>query len=511
MPNDIKKQLIIFFTVIILLFAGLWLFLTPHHKKNINQILAPDSISHHQLSLHGKKYDYTSTAGTITLVDHHEHSTVNMFYTAETLDGVPSEERPITFFYNGGPGSSSMLLRMASFGPKRVVLDGPHPVRPAPYKIIDNPYTLLDKTDLVFIDMPGTGYGRLTPNANPHHFHSVDGDVEAFCQFIQAYIDKNHRWNSPKFLFGESYGTTRTGFLVNQLQHKGTQINGIVLQSSILNYGLMGDRTSGGDWQYVLYLPSLAATAWHFHHADYHPKHLSELLNEVETFALTDYLKALAQGSKLPQKDFEYIQQKLHQYLGLPDSYIRKKNLRIPSGDFTYSLFNKNNERLGRFDTRFVLYSLDRGKPSSDIGPDPTNTTIRSAIVAANGEYIQHNLDYHPSVPYKTTLQMYKKWDFRHRNQFVANAAFDLANAIVENPYLQIFSANGYYDLATPYFGTVYTFNHLGLPQTLQKNITYGFYHSGHMIYLEELNLAQFRKDLEVWYNTVLSKKSPKK
>lgn len=483
-----------------------WLAFKPIPLKTadiqVHQSTFPDSVTHHVQIINGKKYAYTTTVGTIILEDAQHHPTATMSYTANVLDNIDAIKRPITFFYNGGPGSSAMLLRMASFGPKRVILNNHAPVSPAPYKLVDNKYTLLDKTDLVFIDMPGTGFGRLLGKSKPADFYGVDKDANAFTSFIQTYINTNHRWNSPKYLFGESYGTTRTAILANKLQQQGMQINGVILLSSILNYGLMDDHEGIGDWGYILYLPSFAASAWYFHQASYHPESIDVLLKEVEHFALTEYLEALAQGSKLPPERFHAIAKKLEKYLGINASYIEENNLRLATKQFSSILLSKKNLHLGRYDARFTISSL--GKPfrdSLESNPDSTMVTIKNCILTMTKQYYSQDLHYSNSLDYLPKVRVYKQWNFKHEHQRIVNSAHDLSNAMIINPYLRVFSANGYYDFATPFFATIYTFNHLVIPESLEKNITIKNYSGGHMIYLDPKSLAQLKEDLDKWYD----------
>ncbi len=473
--------------------------------------IPPDSITHHSITIDGKKYAYTSRAGVIKLYENHKPS-VEMFYTSETLDNTPAEKRPITFFYNGGPGASSMLLRIGSFGPKRIEFNSEKKITSIPIEIKDNPYSLLDKTDMVFIDMPGTGFGRLTQYGKLFNYYTVDNDADAFSHFIRKYLSENHRFNSPKFLFGESYGTTRTAVLIELVQ-KFTQVSGVILQSSIINYSLIGDKLGGGDWQYVLYLPSLAATSWYYHASDYHPESLEKLLAEVKEFAMTEYLPALAQGSTLSPEKSDQIAKKLHQFLGFSEEYIKSQSLRISAPQLTRHLL-KNNQRLGRFDSRFSLYSLYEGDPmfmdKRKIVPeeisDPSSIAIKTAVIAANDDYLRKNLDYKTSRIYIGNLQVSQDWGFFHKKQLVVNASFELAKAMVEDPNLRVFSANGYYDLATPYLATIYTLQHLDLDPETQSHITYGFYEAGHMIYLENTILKQYKQDLAKWYDARLKR-----
>ncbi len=478
---------------------------TGHHTS-LKEVTSPDSVTHHKQIINGKEYAYTTRVGTITIYDKENNPTTTLSYTADTVDNVPSQKRPITFLYNGGPGSSSMLLRMASFGPKRVILNNHKPTAPAPYKLVDNEYCLLDKTDLVFIDMPNTGFGRALGKNKPADFYGVDKDVHAFAAFIKQYIQSNNRWNSPKFLLGESYGTTRSAVLANYLQHHGIQLNGIVLLSSILNYGLIGDHQGIGDWQYVLSLPSFAASAWHFHATDYHPQSLETLLREVEHFAITEYVEALAEGTTISSEKLHHIAKKLAHYLGLPASYIERKNLRLTAGQFLSTSLKDANQYAGRYDARFTFLAQGRQLDiSGKLTPDPTMVTQRDALLAATEEYFSQDLHYTNPVPYRPGIKIYTKWNFRHGKQRIVNSSIDLINAMIENPYLRVFSGNGYYDFATPYFATIYTFQHLNLPESLQNNIMIKMYPAGHMIYLDPKSLMKLKLDLDQWYDMVLN------
>ena len=470
----------------------------------------PNAVTHHTLVLNGRKLAYSATAGTITLRNSQGQETARMFYTAYTLDGADASKRPVTFFYNGGPGSSTVWLRMGSFGPVRVVTSDGSATPPAPYRYVDNQYSLLDKTDEVFVDAPGTGYGRLIGAGQPKDFYSVDGDVDAFDQFIRSYITDNSRWNSPKFLFGESYGTTRSAALVDQLQDDGIAFNGVVLQSSILNFNLDWNTNfsavsfADGDWAYPLYLPTAAATAWYHHKIPNRPSDLAGFLRTVEQFAMNEYLDALAKGATLDAGERADVVQKLHQYTGLSEAYISNSNLRVPYWRFQNELLRGSNITVGRLDSRFKSYNLD----SAAERPfwDPADVAMSGAFVATFNQYIRKDLHYVSSLPYLATNygEINSNWNFKHNRRDVTNVAPNLAAAMTENPHLKVFSSNGYYDFATPYFATVYTLNQLNLAPSIQRNITYGFYQSGHMIYLHPSALSAFKRDLDAWYDSVL-------
>ena len=451
---------------------------------------------------------YTARAGTITIRNQDEQPLARVFYTAYTLDGA--QNRPVTFLYNGGPGSSTIWLRMGSFGPVRVETKDGTMTGPPPYRLVDNADTLLDRTDLVFIDMPGSGFGRLIGAGTPKNLWGVDEDADAFAQFITRYITNFHRWNSPKFLFGESYGTTRSAVLSNVLAQRGIALNGIVLLSSFLNPMLDyndGAPIGGGDWAYILYLPTEAATAY-YHHAASGYGSIRDFLSQVKNFGLTEYLDALAQGSKLSPDRYEDVVRKLHQYTGLNEQYIRNSNLRIPYDRFLNELARQRGVTLGRLDSRFQTYVLDKPEISPDW--DSTDAAIDAAFVSTANEYMRSELKYNTPLLYRHEIYdlIYadgNSWDFTHGpDAQTFNVAPDLAQTLTYNPQLKLFSANGYFDFATPFFATEYVLNHMYLAPAVQRNITYGFYESGHMVYLHPAALNAFHADLERWYASVL-------
>lgn len=468
-----------------------------------------DAVTQHTITLGGHVYPYTARAGTIELQNEKDEPTGDMFYTAFTVDGADPSTRPITFLYNGGPGSSTIWLRMGSFGPMRVVVGDGVPTPGAPYRLIDNQYSLLDRTDLVFVDAPGTGFSRIGGKGTPKDFYGVDPDVRAFGQFVSRYLTKFGRWNSPKFLFGESYGTPRSAMLVNYLQQRqGIGVNGVVLLSSVLDFSLDWDvvftptAVGGGDWAFPLYLPTEAAAAWYHHALPNQPATLAQLLPQVESFAMGEYLNALAQGANLSPGTYDDVVAKLHEYTGLSENYIRLSNLRIPYWRYETELFRNSGVMLGRYDARFTSYNLDRITDRPDF--DPTDAAIDAAFVASGNVFLRQVLGYHTSLIYLPEINIFRQWDWKHNGALPANTAQDLAAAMVYNPNLRIFSGNGYYDFATPFYATVYTLDHLNLPPDLQRNISYGFYESGHMVYLHPPALAQFHDDLERWYEQTL-------
>ena len=471
----------------------------------------PDSVTQHTDTIDGRTYAYTTRAGLITLTNQQGQPTARVFYTADTLDGADPATRPVTFLYNGGPGSSTMWLRMGSVGPVRVLAGNGKPSGPPPYRIVDNPYSLLDKSDLVFIDMPDSGFGRIVGAGKPKDFFGVDQDVAAFGQFIQNYITTFGRWNSPKFIFGESYGTTRSAALSDYLLQHGVSLNGVVLQSSILNFGIdygNGEPNATGDWAYVLYLPTEAATAWYHNKIPNKPADLASFLQGVEQYAMGPYLSALYKGNRIGASERSAVARRLSYYLGIPEKYVLESNLRVPYDRFQRELLRGQDVVVGRLDSRYTTYGLHA---ASNEGPpwDPTDSSIDAPYTTAINQYLRETLKYNPPIPYRTEIYdiIYSNgssWDFTHDRREPTNVAPDLADAMTQNPNLKVFSANGYYDFATPFFATMYTLQHLEIAPALRSNITFGFYQSGHMIYLDDNALAAYKADLGRWYDNAL-------
>jgi len=472
----------------------------------------PDAVTSHTVAVGGRPIAYTARAGTLALHDQNNVVTARVFYTAYTVDGANASTQPVTFIYNGGPGSSTMWLRMGSFGPVRVHAPDAAPSANAPYSITDNPYTLLDKSDLVFIDMPDSGFGRIVAGKEKDFF-GVDQDAAAFGQFIQNYLGTFGRWNSPKFIFGESYGTTRSGVLADWLLNHGITLNGVILQSSILNFGIdygNGDPIGGGDWPYVLYLPTEAATAWYHNKVPNRPGNIATFVSGAEQFAMGEYLDALYKGDKVSSAERNDVIRKLSGFLGISEQFIRDANLRVSYDRFQRELLRPQHMVAGRLDGRYQTYDLDNAARE---GPawDPTDSTIDAPYTTAVNSYLRGDLKYNPPIPYRANIYdiIYSgdsSWDFSHNKRYPTNVAPDLADVMAQNPRLRVFSANGYYDFATPFFATDYTLRHLNLNSALQSNITYGYYEAGHMIYLSDSALATYKADLSRWYDSALGR-----
>lgn len=451
--------------------------------------------------------DYQATTGTLVVhpkgwddvknKDNKDNpaAVASMFFVAYLKKGATAPGRPITFLYNGGPGSSTVWLHMGAFGPKRVVTADDTHTPAAPYQVIDNASTLLDVSDLVFIDAPGTGFSRIAGKEKEKAFFGVDPDAYAFSQFIQQFLSKFGRWNSPKYLFGESYGTPRSAVLVNLLQSDAVDFNGVVLLSQILNFNLNADGAEANpavDLPYEVALPTYAATAWyHRKIPGERPADLPQFLKEVEHFAVTDYAVALMAGASLDPNQRNATAEKLHRYTGLPVSFILKANLRIDGGEFEKNLQDDANLTTGRLDSRFSGPTIDPLSKEADY--DPQSSAISSAYVSAFNDYVRKVLNYGQDRQFKPVIEAYKTWDFKHQ-QPGAGFAFpgatnvlpDLAVAMKTNPNLKVLLLGGYFDVATPYYEGIYEMQHLPIPPSLQANISYHYYQSGHMVYANE-------------------------
>src|SRR5579859_5387119 len=462
----------------------------------------------HTMTIDGQELAYTVTTGTIVLKEERERQgeqggqsegeqpIATIFFVAYSRDGqLPRSERPITFAFNGGPGSSSVWLHLGMLGPERVRLDPIGNPLPPPGHLVPNPYTLLTHTDLVFIDPISTGYSRVVSGMKANTFHGFKKDIESVGDFIRLYTTRYQRWSSPKFLIGESYGTTRAAGLSGYLQDRhGLYLNGIMLVSSILNF-----QTAlfdpGNDLPFVLYLPTYTATAWY--HKKLAPelqKNLPATLREAEAFALGDYAQALLLGAALPEETRAQVAEQLARFTGLDQAYVERCDLRINIFRFVKELLRDERRTVGRLDSRFK--GIDRDSAGESYEFDPSYANIQGPYTAAFYDYVRGELKFESDLPYEILTERVGPWSYAtHENQYV-NVAETLRRAISTNPYLKVFVANGYYDLATPYYATRYTVNHLGLDPSLSANISLGFYEAGHMMYVHLPSLARLREDL---------------
>ena len=484
----------------------------------------PDATTQGEVNAGGKHITYTAIAGTLTVgaTDSQDAQlepdgkplpgtqlavsapkdpadappVARMFYVAYFKKDAKAESRPVTFFYNGGPGSSTMWLHLGSLGPKYVETNGDTHLPGAPYKLVENTDSLLDVSDLVFIDMPGTGFGRLIGKDAGKAFWGVDQDAEAFARFIARFLSKYDRWNSPKFLFGESYGTTRSAVLANDLENKkNIDLNGVMLLGQIFNFPVgigVGGARPGMDLPYALALPTFAATAWYHKKLSPLPPALAPFLNEVEEFAMGEYTHALAQGTALSSSDKQSVAEKIHHYTGLPVAYVLKANLRINGGQFEKAFADDDNMTTGRYDTRYLGPTLDPLSEGAEY--DPQSAAISSAYFSLINSYLHNDLKYGAASTYlPRALFDGARWDLSRSGQSGGLAAAigldvseDLANAMKTNPNLKIMLNDGYYDLATPFFAAMYEERHLSIPDSLTKNIEYDWYEAGHMAYVND-------------------------
>lgn len=475
----------------------------------INYKKPQKSVTHGSVTVEGKKINYDATTGTLILKNKQDTPTISMSYVYYTKSDENASERPITFIYNGGPGSATIWLHMGAWGPQRVFINDTSRTK-APYKTVNNDYSLLDVSDLVFIDAPGTGFGEVITKkmggaGENKDFFGIDQDGRAFTDFITQFISEYNRWNSPKYLFGESYGTFRSAVVANLLQNDGVGLSGVILLSQLLTYGNMTEAAGenpGDDQAYELVLPSFAATAWYHHKLPNQPKELEPFLREVEHFALNDFALALNKGASLDSNSFNSIAEKLHDYTGLPVEYIKKANLRVNGPQFEQTLLGKKNEITGRLDSRFSGEAID---PLSEYAEyDPMDSYIDAAFTATFNNYVRTDLKFGKGLKYKTFGDVHP-WDFK-RKGFIGfpNVMNDLAHAMVYNPDLKVMLNQGYFDLGTPYFEGEFEMKHLPMPASLQKNIEYARYYSGHMVYLHPESLKLLHDNVAKFINSAL-------
>ncbi len=461
------------------------------------------SVTHHEIRVAGTSIRYTATAGYMPMKDEAGKLKANIFFMAYTKDGAGGR-RPITFTFNGGPGSSSVWLHLGAIGPKRVVMGDDGQPLPPPYRLVDNDYSWLAFTDLVFIDPVTTGYSRPAPGEKPEQFHGVQEDIESVGEFIRLYATRYARWASPKFLAGESYGTTRAAGLSGYLQDRyGMYLNGIVLISSILSFQTT-DFNIGNDLPYVLFLPSYTSTAWYHKRlpADLQSGPLARAVAESEKFAVNEYNLALTRGSELPAAERQAIIKKLARLTGLSEKFIESNDLRVPLFRFTKELLRDERRTVGRLDSRFQ--GIDRDAAGERFDFDPSYAAIYGTYTAMINDYVRTELKYENDLPYEILTGRVRPWNYGTAQNRYVNVADTLRGAISQNRDLKVFVAAGYYDFATPYFAAEYTFNHLGLDPSLYKNIRLEHYESGHMVYIHKPSLVKMTNDVAAFYQSAL-------
>jgi carboxypeptidase C (cathepsin A) len=454
------------------------------------------------VTIAGARINYTATAGTLTIRDDGGKPTASLFYTAYTRDGAGN--RPVTFLFNGGPGSATIWLHMGSIGPVRVVTDSPVHVAPHHYSLAPNPHSLLDRTDLVFIDMVGAGWSRPLGDKPGKDFWGVDQDADTFARAIMRWVAKHNRWSSPKVVLGESYGTLRAGALGAVLEQRGMSLDGIIFLSAIMNYGV---RQPGYDQNSLVLLPTYAATAWHHNRIPNRPANLATFLAEVRAFVAGPYAAALAKGDAIGQDEGRAIARQMAAYTGLSEDFILRADLRVSLSHFRTELLRDQRVATGRLDTRYRLDVADANADSPE--EDPASTAITGAYYASFQDYAVNRLGFRTDLTYRLSARDSGgfDWDWRHRPpgergaHTSPNTGVDLAWTMRTNPALKVLFLNGYYDAATPFYSTEFDVAHMGLPAAQRRNVTLKYYEAGHMFYTDQASLAQLRADLVAWYD----------
>lgn len=463
------------------------------------------SVTHHEIRVNGAPLKYTATAGYLPMKDEEGKLKANVFYVSYTKDGAGAR-RPITYTFNGGPGSSSVWLHMGAVGPKRVVMADDGQPLPPPYKLVDNEATWLAFTDIVFIDPVTTGFSRPAAGEKPEQFHGVEEDVQWVGDFIRLWTTRNSRWSSPKFLAGESYGTTRAAGLSGYLQERhGMYLNGIVLISSILNFQTAYFNV-GNDLPYVTFLPTYTATAWFYKKlpADLQSS-FSKAIDESRQFASTEYTLALAKGAKLSDAEGKSIAAKLARLTGLSAAFIEANDLRVTLPRFSKELLRAEHRTVGRLDSRFQGIDRDSGGETGEY--DPSMAAIRGPYGAVINDYVRTELQYENDLPYELLTSRVRPWRYGNAENRYLNVAETLRNAMSQNQSLKVFVGAGYYDFATPFFAAEYTMDHLQLDPALRKNVTLEHYEAGHMMYIHKPSLLKLTADVSAFYQRAVPEK----
>jgi len=459
-------------------------------------------VTHHSVQVGGKTINYTATVAQMPLKNASGETEAHIFYMAYTMDGVDAAKRPLTFSFNGGPGSASMWVHMGGWGPRSPKLMPNGSMPPPPYQMKDNQDTWLDQTDLVFIDPVGTGYSRAKTVEIARRMNGVQGDIQSVGEFIRMYLVRNNRQLSPLFIAGESYGTFRAAGLAGYLIGRGIAFNGIVLVGTTLNLETIWSRSD--DLVYELELPTYAADAYYHKKvaADLQRKDLKSFLKEVEGFALSEYAAALSKGDDLSPAERKTVMDKLTRYTGLDARYLDESNLRWDVGHFTRQLMRDQHETIGRYDGRLTApASLNTGETSEF---DPSSSLITPPFTAVFTEYLRSELGYKTDMYYYPSGGI-QPWDYGVQNGFGDTTAM-LRDAMTKNPYMKVMIAAGYFDLATPYYAVEYTFNHMSLHPEMHKNITWNFYQAGHMLYIDSDSHNKLKHDFGEWLSSALPK-----
>ena len=476
-----------------------------------NKTAAEDTINdpplvttQHSITVSGETINYTATTGYLVLRKEDQTPRAKVFFIAYTRDSESApDQRPITFAFNGGPGSSSVWLHMGALGPKRIKMTEKGESLPPPYSIVDNEYSWLNKTDLVFIDPVETGYSRPAKGVKKKEFTGYEQDIESVGDFIRLYTTRNGRWSSPKFLAGESYGTTRAAGLSGYLQDRyGMYLNGLMLISSILNFQT-ARFGRGNDLPYVLFLPTYAAIAYYHQKLPQPPDNLADFLSEVEDFAQGEYATALMRGDSLPENQQTAIVDKLHRYTGLSQEFLEDIHYRIHISRFVKELRRDEGITVGRLDGRMIGRDYDDAGEFYDFDPS-LDGTISGPYTTALNAYLHDELKYENDLPYEILTSRVHPWDYSNvQNEFL-NVAETLRGAMTKNPFLKVHVFNGYYDLATPYFATEYTFSHMYLSDSIKNNVSMSYYDAGHMMYIHQPSLEKMKQNVDAFIEAAL-------
>jgi carboxypeptidase C (cathepsin A) len=461
-------------------------------------------VTKHSIKIDNKPINYTATVGTLILKNEKDEPVAAFGYTAYTKDGeADASKRPVTFSFNGGPGSSSIWLHLGIMGPRRVQVNDPSPNGPAPYKLEDNNYSLLDVSDVVMIDPIGTGFSRAVGKGKAADFWSVDGDIRSVSQFIRNYVHENDRWNSPKYLLGESYGTFRSAGVADYLQENmGIAVNGVVLVSNVLDIRQLA-FSPGDDLPYLVNFPTYAATSWYHNKVAAKGASLDAFLKEVRAFTFGEYAAALMKGDQLPAAEKETVLNKLAAYTGISKDYWGKANLRVNQPQYSQELLRNDGMIVGRLDSRYK--GIAQNQLAELAFSDPQSSDISPAFIAAFMQYLSSELKVSKDKNYNVSAYSLPdfKWDWKHQRSSglfgdvgAPNTELDLLNAMTNNPKLKVLVLNGIYDLATPFGGSEYTFDHMGIDKKLKGNITHKYYEAGHMMYIHNESAAKYKKDV---------------
>ncbi len=466
-------------------------------EEHYDMTEVPPAVSHHQITVDGKLLRYTATTGRLPIKRGDGKIEAEMFFVAYTLDGQEAAKRPLTFCFNGGPGSATVWLHMGAVGPKQVVLEANGFMPPPPYTIADNPNTLLDRSDLVFVDAISTGFSRAANAEAIKKFLGVKGDIEAFGEFVRMYVTRYERWPSPLFILGESYGTTRAAGIAGFLANRGISFNGITLLSTAMDFGTL-EWTKNNDIPYFLLVPTFSMIA--AYHKRLPPDLMQDLAKtrqEVERWSMTDYAPALLKGDGLAPDERQKIIDAYARYTGLDKKLIDNANLRINVEQFTHNLLLDQKLRVGRLDGRFT--GVDPEGLLDQRFYDPTSAAILPPYTAVFNNYVRTELGYKVDLPYKVFAwdePAFQKWDWGEADKGFPNTAPGLRAALVENPYLRVLVMEGHYDLATPYFAANYSIDHLNLGPDYRKNVSFTTYEAGHMVYIDSASHAKMKNDL---------------